>query len=374
MNGVGSAGAFVAAREAHEKNRSDIAVAVAIAADQGGFARMLGAERKNSGERSEERPRDAARSETDRQPAETRPAARRAAPRDPGAVPGRKTETKADDRSSPDKARRRAATDAGPGQRSATRTGVASTTRQPAAAQLPGSQALLNRAAVTTGSPVAARTPAATVPGPATEGPLQAHGAAPQVSPAQATDSARAGVASGGPEPAQIDQGIQTVTVDAAVQQLSEAIAQADGQKPSSGSLPPGAAQPEIPAQLAEQVRAQVVTQLAGKLGGLGGKGSLRLTLSPPELGRVEIRFTRVGARLQLTFQVESAAAARALQDGTGHLQELLLGSKSPWQQIEVVVVREDDEAEEQDEKGRGRRSRRDDEERDARNQDEQGG
>jgi len=106
--------------------------------------------------------------------------------------------------------------------------------------------------------------------------------------------------------------------------------------------------QPETTPQMEQQIRAQVVGQLAGRLGGLGGKGSLRLTLTPPELGRVDIRFTRDGDKLQLHFRVESAAAARALQDGSGHLQELLLNRNGHWQQIDVTVERKEDEEKEQ--------------------------
>jgi flagellar hook-length control protein FliK len=104
--------------------------------------------------------------------------------------------------------------------------------------------------------------------------------------------------------------------------------------------------QPESTLQLEQQVRAQVVDQLAGQLGGLGGKGSLKLILTPPELGRVEIRFTRDGDKLQLHFRVETAAAARALQDGSGHLQDMLLNRNGHWQQIDVTVERDEDEEE----------------------------
>jgi len=105
---------------------------------------------------------------------------------------------------------------------------------------------------------------------------------------------------------------------------------------------------PETSPQMEQQIRAQVVGQLTGRLGGLGGKGSLKLTLTPPELGRVEIRFTRTGDKLQLHFRVESASAARALQNGAGHLQELLLSRNGHWQQIDVTVERKENEDNEQ--------------------------
>jgi flagellar hook-length control protein FliK len=134
------------------------------------------------------------------------------------------------------------------------------------------------------------------------------------------------------------------------------------------------AAAPEISPQIAQQVSAQVVGRLAGRLGGFGGKGALRMTLTPPELGRVEIRFTREGARLQLFFRVESAVAARALQDGSGHLQELLMGSNPNWQQIEISIEREGEGAKERAPSDQRERSRRDGEGEDAPDRHEQEG
>lgn len=125
------------------------------------------------------------------------------------------------------------------------------------------------------------------------------------------------------------------------------------GTAPAKAQTTPAPAADPAPVPEAE-IRAQVVAQLTGKLGALGGKGTLKIELTPPELGRVEIRFTREGDRLHLLFRVESAAAARALQDGSGHLQELLLGRNGHWSQIEVCVVREDETA-------AGRRERRQD-------------
>ncbi len=146
--------------------------------------------------------------------------------------------------------------------------------------------------------------------------------------------------------------GQQAAVLDA----FDPAAAVIKGLKPLGEPMPadPAPAPAPAPAQVpAEEIRAQVAAQLAGKLGGLGGKGQLKFELTPPELGRVEIRFTREGDHLHLQFRVESAAAARALMDGAGPLQELLLGRNDHWTRIDIDV--------EQDEEAEARRERRQD-------------
>ncbi|MBK7702036.1 MAG: flagellar hook-length control protein FliK [bacterium] len=113
-------------------------------------------------------------------------------------------------------------------------------------------------------------------------------------------------------------------------------------------------------------VRRQVVARLAGELPGLGGKGVLRLQLTPPQLGRVEVSFERVGQELQLTFRVETAEAARALREGAHELTAALLDKQAGWDRVKVDVERE--EPEEHDDgrdDHRGRDGRRDRDERD---------
>ena len=111
----------------------------------------------------------------------------------------------------------------------------------------------------------------------------------------------------------------------------------------------------EASATLDADIRSQIASRLAAGLGGLGGKGTLKIELTPPELGRVQISFAREGDRLHLLFRVESAEAARALQDASGHLQELLGGRHGQWSQIDVAVVRD-----EKSDEGRQQRSQDD--------------
>ncbi|MBA4378039.1 MAG: hypothetical protein C0395_05205 [Gemmatimonas sp.] len=119
-------------------------------------------------------------------------------------------------------------------------------------------------------------------------------------------------------------------------------------------------------ASVPESVRRQVVARLAGELAGPGGKGSLRLQLTPPQLGKVDVSFERHGQELHLTFRVESAEAARALRDGAHELTAALLDKQAGWDRVKVDVEREEPEKHDdgRDDR-RGRDGRRDRDERD---------
>jgi len=119
-------------------------------------------------------------------------------------------------------------------------------------------------------------------------------------------------------------------------------------------------------ASVPESVRRQVVARLAGELAGPGGKGALRLQLTPPQLGKVDVSFERHGQELHLTFRVESAEAAKALRDGAHELTAALLDKPAGWDRVKVDVEREepgkhDDGRDDR----RGRDGRRDRDERD---------
>ena len=418
MNGVGSADVFNSAREAHKRNRSDVAVAVAIATDQGDFERLLGAENKQRSERSESRPREDARSEASPARADNRPQPHRGTARSPAAdspqpAPERapKAPVKAEAGAQPSTTPPRGtvvANDARqtlPGQTgleqilkhpAATQTAAAVRPTAPAVAAVPEktpvaakpanlaqqlggptvlvqgakpAAVLMSQATAPAEAPVATSDQGASAADPAPAVQQPASGAAAQVREPQAHGPNPSGVDSSIYEAGQLARDGQAAPIDTGAQQFAETFQQVGALKATSE-----AAQPEAAAQLSQQVRTQIATQLAGKLGGLGGKGSLRLTLTPPELGRVEIRFTRNGTRLQLTFHVESAVAARALQDGAGHLQEMLLGGNSSWQQIDVTVEQDEDETDEQDMTDQEQTSQQDDDEQDALDPDEHGG
>jgi flagellar hook-length control protein FliK len=81
-----------------------------------------------------------------------------------------------------------------------------------------------------------------------------------------------------------------------------------------------------------------VGAHLLRQLGVLDGRGTLRLTLNPEHLGRVEITFVRDGRDLNLTFRAEAAGSAEALRSGAGELQTLLLGKGGEWDRVAVRV------------------------------------
>jgi len=403
MNGVGSAGAASAARDTAEKARSDIAVAVALA-DQGAFERLLGTERRQPAQRDEERPRKQDQERTGRA-ATSQPERKGAAVPDRTlrAAAARARNTTAGPRSS------EPSQDTTASRRPAFRPGAAVATGQP---QIPGATVEkmtpagieASRAQAVTAfrddaslRPAAAATPVGTAaetktafeivktgtaadtiePAEQIRQPNKADGTPASQLPGGAPKTPRPGrTRSEAPaqaqETAQATQDIRPAVADAAVQAFGEALATGGGAKAATVSPQPDASTVAADPELTRQVRSQVLGQLTGKLGSLGGKGSLRLMLSPPELGRLEIRFTREGNNLHLTFRVESAAAARALQDGAGQLQETLLGAKSTWQQVEISVEQEEDETEERE--GRGRQSRDDDGDRPSPEHDEHGG
>jgi flagellar hook-length control protein FliK len=86
------------------------------------------------------------------------------------------------------------------------------------------------------------------------------------------------------------------------------------------------------------QVTRQVGAHLLRQLGVLDGRGTLRLTLNPEHLGRVEITFVRDGRDLNLTFRAEAAGSAEALRSGAGELQTLLLDKGGEWDRVAVRV------------------------------------
>jgi flagellar hook-length control protein FliK len=104
-----------------------------------------------------------------------------------------------------------------------------------------------------------------------------------------------------------------------------------------------------------QQVTRQVGAHLLRNLAALGGTQGLRLTLNPEQLGRVEITFAREGRNLQLTIRAETADASRALRNGAGELQTVLLERGGDWHQVTVKV----EDGKPQDERDDGSHDRR---------------
>lgn len=415
MQRVGNTDIIGTARELHKHQRTDIAFAVSLAAEQGGFERMLGAEQPERAEKPAARPREEtapeprqAVAEGRHAPVETRedarvPVAREPRteePREPAAevrrpAAGPQQQITRESLPRPAAALLPRSSSAGetmprplpaPPEQAAVKPDAATADTKPAPApavptrdagyaRLVGQQALLHPAAAkplrTDGQPAPAP--------PATDLPAIPHPAQESANPLHATEAPELGPAgavveqganeTAAPPPPQPAATVAFNPLPPATAQPSPVATLAAAEAPL-----PDQTTPEASAQLSQQVRAQVLTQLTGQLGGPGGKGSLRLSLSPPELGRVEIRFTRDAGRLQLTFRVESAVAARALQDGSGQLQELLLGHKSNWQHVEIAVEREGEDTEKKNPSEQRGRSRRDDERREAPDREDQGG
>ncbi len=420
MQAVGNTDIIGTARELHKRQRSDIAVAVTLAAEQGGFERMLGAEQPSRTEKPAERPREETAPST-RRPADdpaapqARPAApdaRRGAKSAPGEAPVREPASApqrpatGEVKSAPIPVQVRPAdvpvtrpqdagetipkpipvtTDGGAAKPAVPTHGTRAEpapdvpqvpTRDAGYARLLGQQGQLQQAAAriqkTDDRP-------SLPPAPAVEAKTETPPPVPDTPHSAATREmsdlgvARAAVGHGAEAtPPPEFQPAATIAFDP--QPLATPAPQPASVGATAEAVLAEPAAPEASAQISQQVRAQVLSQMAGRLGGLGGKGSLRLSLTPPELGRVEVRFTRDAGRLSLTFRVESAVAARALQDGAGQLQELLLGQNSSWQQVEIAVEREGEDAEKRNQSEQRERNRREEERREAQDEKERGG
>ena len=90
-------------------------------------------------------------------------------------------------------------------------------------------------------------------------------------------------------------------------------------------------------------VRRQVSAQLADNAAAIADKGTLRLHLSPPELGKVEVTFVREGRELRVEFHAESETAARALKDGRSELNTALMHKGGDWDRVKISVTHEED-------------------------------
>ena len=100
----------------------------------------------------------------------------------------------------------------------------------------------------------------------------------------------------------------------------------------------------------AASVKKQVFSKVIGSNLLLSGKGSFKLSLTPPQLGRVEALFQKDGTKLSITLRVESAAAAQALKEGSAELGDIILNKSQEWEDVEInIEIDEEEEFQEND-------------------------
>jgi len=94
----------------------------------------------------------------------------------------------------------------------------------------------------------------------------------------------------------------------------------------------------------AASVKKQVFSKVFGSNLLLSGKGSFKLSLTPPQLGRVEALFQKDGTKLSITLKVESAAAAQALKEGSAELGDIILNKSQEWEDVEINIEIDEEE------------------------------
>jgi len=270
-----------------------------------------------------------------------------------------------------------AASAADPAERAATGDGAVPTRRDGAAIEIrmPG-QAISVVDDAQPAPRVAAARPVVPEPISQTAGPVEEDAAsseptAPQVtgdgpqtsSPGPAAQSPAGAADPGSPQPdapapaAEVSSAAQNTTARAPEPTLRfETAAKADAP-----------AEPDAPAVNTDRVATRAAGHLAGK--GLGGGAEpLKLSLTPPHLGRLEIQFSQQGETLVVRFQVEGVEAQEALRQAAADLTQMLTGREGGWREVQVEIAREDQrgDREERRERGSGDRSGSDRDEADA--------
>ncbi|MCP4145486.1 MAG: flagellar hook-length control protein FliK [bacterium] len=94
----------------------------------------------------------------------------------------------------------------------------------------------------------------------------------------------------------------------------------------------------------ASSVKKQVFSKVLGSNLLLSGKGSFKLSLTPPQLGRVEALFQKDGTKLSITLKVESVAAGQALKEGSAELGDIILNKSQEWEDVEINIEVEEEE------------------------------
>ena len=108
-------------------------------------------------------------------------------------------------------------------------------------------------------------------------------------------------------------------------------------------------------------IQKQVFSKLTGSNLLMTGKGTLKLSLTPPHLGKVEALFEKNGQKLSITLKVESSAAAQALKDGSPELANIISNKCQEWDEVTVNIEIEEDEDLQEDNQSQHRDENHDD-------------
>lgn len=97
------------------------------------------------------------------------------------------------------------------------------------------------------------------------------------------------------------------------------------------------------PIEVAATDSKQNVPQLMQRVGTLaqGNGGSIKVSLTPPELGNVEVQVTTRGKRVEIKMMSDSSLAKSVLESGLGDLKRQLEGHNLQLARTEVQVSRE---------------------------------
>jgi len=119
-------------------------------------------------------------------------------------------------------------------------------------------------------------------------------------------------------------------------------------------------------------VRAQVIGRLLQHDLKPTGNTRLSLQLEPAHLGKLEIRLETSGKDLTVIFNVASAEAEKALQEGRQELIDAIVGRTGRWESVEVKLERQENNAREQQSRDRQASSDRNKDRDDQRQQESQ--
>lgn len=130
------------------------------------------------------------------------------------------------------------------------------------------------------------------------------------------------------------------------------------------------------------RIQAQVTRALVAQAALTGGDETVSLQLDPEHLGKVEVKITAQGDRLEVVFTAQSPEAEQALRDGARDLARALgVRPGTRWQHVDVKVAeapqnntdQDDSSPDDQDEPRQQREQRRDQDQQDPRRQRRQG-
>jgi flagellar hook-length control protein FliK len=98
------------------------------------------------------------------------------------------------------------------------------------------------------------------------------------------------------------------------------------------------------------KISKQVSRHIAANMKTGVASGTMKLSLTPPHLGRVDITFEKQGDSLVVSFKVESTEAMDALRNSSSELSQIMLNKGGEWRD---VTIRVDVDTEDGEEDGR---------------------